>query len=84
MVSDKHTGQERQYPPDASVAEDEFHQATRDADNFEDVRWMVWLFDALDDQEWENALWRASVLHQKGYTELVTTVDRHFGRWIDE
>ena len=72
-----------QYPPDPVEIEDEFRQAVREANDFEDTRWMVWFYDSLENHEWENARWQGFVLHEKGYDELITVVDREFGRWLD-
>lgn len=71
-------------PPRPSEMEDEFEAALDRAESFEDVRWLVWLYDALETEEWRDARWRAAVLSHKGYGSLVYAVDYHYGRWLSD
>lgn len=70
-------------PPRPQDIEDAFMDAIEDADSMEDARWVVWLYDALESGDRENAKWRGSVLWQKGYNDLVHAVDAEFGGWLD-
>lgn len=75
---------ENHFPPDPSVIENEFDDARRESETFEDIRWLVWLYDALENENWKDAQWRGSVLSSKGYRSLIQSVDGHYGEWLNQ
>lgn len=73
-----------QYPPDPSEMAYQFEMAVDEADTFEDVRWVVWMFDALEKEDWKNARYRGFVLSEKGFDTLVWAIDNRYGRWLND
>lgn len=74
-----------QYPPDPDeVIRGACENAIEEADRFDDVRWIVWTYDALEKEDWQNARYRGFVLSEKGFDTLVGAIDNHYGRWLND
>lgn len=84
-----------EYPPEPTQLEP-FFQTTIEkyTSDFETVRWLVWLFDALESEEWESVKYRTWVLIQQADVDdalpearvnrLANKIDAKYGRWLGD
>lgn len=72
-----------EHPPGIDSVSDAFDRAIERTHSIEDARWLVWLLDALEEHDWSTARWRGTVLHEKGYGDVINAVDREYSYWLE-
>lgn len=78
---------DKEFAPDQlpEELEQKFMDKVRNADSLEEARWLTTIASSLEDWEWKDAKFQASVIsNEYGHKDLLWAVDKHYSKWLEE